>query len=181
MAGEQSSPASGSTPSPTVEGAVAGPSGEGYDPKCVFCRIARQEEPGTQLLPCESEDLVCFPDIRPGAPHHYLVVPKRHIGNCKILKKEDTSLVEKMITVGKTVLQQKNITNLSDVRMGFHWPPFCSIGHLHLHVLAPASQMGFLSRLIYRHNSYWFITADQRVVLILAHSKLKTWVLRNLL
>ncbi|XP_036622255.1 histidine triad nucleotide-binding protein 3 [Trichosurus vulpecula] len=153
-------PASGSS---AEEGAAAGPAREGYDPKCVFCRIALREEPGTQLLPCEPEDLVCFQDIRPGAPHHYLVVPKKHIGNCKTLKKEDTPLVEKMITVGKTVLQQKNVTDLSDVRMGFHWPPFCSVAHLHLHVLAPASQLGFLSRLVYRLNSYWFITADQLI------------------
>lgn len=26
---------------------------DGYDGKCVFCRIARREEPGTALLPCE--------------------------------------------------------------------------------------------------------------------------------
>uniref|UniRef100_A0A8B9NZ65 Adenosine 5'-monophosphoramidase HINT3 n=1 Tax=Apteryx owenii TaxID=8824 RepID=A0A8B9NZ65_APTOW len=99
-------------------------------------------------------------DIRPGAPHHYLVVPVEHMGNCKTLKKEH---IPKMVEVGKTVLQRNNFSDLNDVRMGFHWPPFCSISHLHLHVLAPASQLGFLSRLIYRINSYWFITAEQLI------------------
>ncbi|NXO15352.1 HINT3 protein, partial [Oriolus oriolus] len=129
-----------------------------YDGKCVFCRIARREEPGTALLPCEDEDLVCFRDIKPGAPHHYLVVPVKHMGNCKTLKTEHIPLVKRMMEVGKAVLQKNNFSDLNDVRMGFHCPPFCSIAHLHLHVLAPASQLGFFSRLYYRVNSYWFIT-----------------------
>ncbi|XP_067149865.1 adenosine 5'-monophosphoramidase HINT3 isoform X2 [Apteryx mantelli] len=168
MAGEEAAAAAAAPeaagPGPAQPPAEARPdggeagNGGGYDGKCVFCRIARREEPGTALLPCEYEDLVCFRDIRPGAPHHYLVVPVEHMGNCKTLKKEHIPVVKKMVEVGKTVLQRNNFSDLNDVRMGFHWPPFCSISHLHLHVLAPASQLGFLSRLIYRINSYWFIT-----------------------
>ncbi|XP_062980780.1 adenosine 5'-monophosphoramidase HINT3 [Elgaria multicarinata webbii] len=177
MAGEEggssgSSPAAEPSPSGgVVAGAAEGAGGGGgYDGKCVFCRISHGELTGTELLPCEHEDLVCFRDIRPGAPHHYLVVPKNHIGNCKTLKSEDIPLVERMMETGKSVLQRNKFTDLNDIRMGFHWPPFCSISHLHLHVLAPASQLGFLSRMVYRINSYWFITAEQLMERLKAES-----------
>ncbi|XP_053183044.1 histidine triad nucleotide-binding protein 3 [Scomber japonicus] len=134
---------------------------EGYDKKCIFCKIVNNEM-GTELLHCD-EDISCFRDIKPGAPHHYLVVPTKHVGNCKSLSKEHVPLVKRMVDKGKEILQKNNITDLSDVRLGFHWPPFCSVTHLHLHVLAPESQMGFMSRLFYRLNSYWFITADQLI------------------
>lgn len=117
---------------------------------------------GTELL--FADDVVsCFRDIKPGAPHHYLVVPSKHVGNCKSLGKEHIPLVERMVQTGKEMLQKNNMVDLDDVRFGFHWPPFCSVSHLHLHVLAPASQMSFMSRLFYRLNSYWFITADQLI------------------
>ena len=43
-------------------------------------------------------------------------------------------------------------------RMGFHLPPFSSVPHLHLHVLAPASEMNSRSLSRYGPQSYWFIT-----------------------
>ncbi|XP_023820104.1 histidine triad nucleotide-binding protein 3 [Oryzias latipes] len=136
----------------------------GYEKKCIFCRIVNREM-GTELL-YSDEEISCFRDIKPGAPHHYLVVPTQHVGNCKSLSKEHVPLVNRLVDVGKEILQKNNVMDLSDVRFGFHWPPFCSVTHLHLHVLAPASQMGFMSRLIFRLNSYWFITADQLIEIL---------------
>lgn len=60
-----------------------------------------------------------------------------------------------MIEVGKNVLQE-NGGDFNDVLLGFHRPPFNSVGHLHLHIISPASQMNFLSRLIFKPNTWWF-------------------------
>lgn len=60
-----------------------------------------------------------------------------------------------MVQIGKKVLED-NGGDVNDVRLGFHCPPFNSISHLHLHVISPASEMGFFSRLVFKPNTYWF-------------------------
>uniref|UniRef100_A0A2K5C2Y5 Adenosine 5'-monophosphoramidase HINT3 n=1 Tax=Aotus nancymaae TaxID=37293 RepID=A0A2K5C2Y5_AOTNA len=138
----------------TCEATAKSPEPKDNDSTCVFCRIAGQQDPGTELLHCENEDVVCSKDIKPAATHHYLMVTKKHIGNCRSLRKDQVELVENIVTVGKTILERNNFTDFMNVRMGFHMPLFCSISHLHLHGLAPVDQLV---------NSYWFITADHLI------------------
>ena len=124
--------------------------------RCVFCKIAMKEQDSRIVY--EDENIVAFPDIRPAVRHHFLVIPKQHNGNPKTLATaEDVKLLENLVAVGEKVLQEQG-ADTQDVRMGFHWPPFNSVQHLHLHVLSPASQMSFLSRQIFKRGSFWFVS-----------------------
>lgn len=44
------------------------------------------------LLIFQDENVVVFPDIKPAAPHHYLIVSKEHILDAKTLSPEHKSL-----------------------------------------------------------------------------------------
>ncbi|XP_040920364.1 histidine triad nucleotide-binding protein 3-like isoform X4 [Toxotes jaculatrix] len=127
---------------------------------CPFCQIANNQIDTEILL--SDDQLVCFRDLKPGATHHYLVVPRRHIDN-----------LERMEEMGRSILERNKVCDLDDIRMGFHLPPFSSVPHLHLHALAPASKMNFRSQLRYGSQSYWFITVDQVLSQLKTHGKVK--------
>lgn len=129
-------------------------------PSCIFCKIGATngQTTNTNIL-YQDDDVIAFPDIKPAAKHHTLVISKQHIVNAKVLTSEHKELVQKMVDTGKKLMQEQGIV-LDDVRYGFHWPPFYSIGHLHLHVIAPVSEMNFLSKIIFKPNTWWFVTAD---------------------
>lgn len=131
----------------------------GYDQNCIFCEVV-QRKTDTEILQSD-EELCCFRDLVPGAKHHYLVVPNTHIVSCLSLRKEHVPLVKKMVEVGKAVLLKHNFTDLRDIRLGFHVPPFTSVPHLHLHVLAPASEMDSRSLRNYGPQSFRFLTAEK--------------------
>lgn len=126
---------------------------------CIFCDI------GTGLtdtvLLYEDKDYVCFKDIKPDAPYHYLVTPRDHYPNVKYLTQKSIPMIEEMADIGSTVLKEHYTGDHSDSRTGFHWPPFSSVLHLHLHVLAPISEMSFIKRnMVFRKDSIAFVTVE---------------------
>jgi len=58
-----------------------------------------------------------------------------------------------------------NINDLSLmlIRMGFHWPPFYTIGHLHLHAIAPAKSMSIFNRYVAFNPSLSYIFVDVNI------------------
>lgn len=52
-------------------------------------------------------------------------------------------------------------------RMGFHWPPFNSISHLHMHVIYPISSMSYISRAVFKSGTFWFVEVrDQSLLFV---------------
>lgn len=137
--------------------AAEGNSELGRDENCVFCKIVSKESPAEILY--ENDKFVCFRDIRPAAPHHYLVVPRHHVSDPKSLTKEQVPMVERMVEFGKQVLLQQG-ASIEDSRIGFHWPPFVFVRHLHLHLISPVGEMSWFNRtLLFRQDSFAFVTA----------------------
>ncbi|XP_014288271.1 adenosine 5'-monophosphoramidase HINT3 isoform X2 [Halyomorpha halys] len=122
---------------------------------CIFCTIVNENDQSKIVY--QDDDVVAFPDIKPAAENHYLIIPRTHLPNAKDLDSSHRSLVEHMIKVGNDILTEKNV-DLSNSRLGFHWPPFNTIAHLHLHAIAPVDKMSFVSKLIFRPDSYWFVS-----------------------
>jgi hypothetical protein len=56
-----------------------------------------------------------------------------------------------------------NGADMSDVRLGFHWPLF-AVGHLHLHAISPTNQMTWLQRLEF--SSSFFGDVDRAVKML---------------
>jgi len=132
------------------------------DDKCIFCTIATGNDPSTTLL-VDNETVVAFADIKPVAEHHYLVIPKKnnpHISNVKQLSSNDIDLVNYMKDQGVQLLESKGV-DIEQALFGFHWPPFNTVNHLHLHCIAPASDMSFLHRVAFKPGTLWFANVHQ--------------------
>ena len=127
---------------------------------CIFCKIiaGSASGPKTDFL-FDDDDFVVFRDIRPATKHHYLIIPKQHRKDSSSLTDIDVDFVERMVTIGKEVLEKQG-ADVDDNRMGFHWPPFHTVSHLHMHVISAQNEMGWLARIIFRPDSFWFVTVD---------------------
>lgn len=139
----------------------------------VFGSILRGELPARVLA--ESSTLLAFWDIKPRAPLHALIIPKAFVGSVFDLTAKDVPLLMEMQRIGEDLVVQQQqqqqqqlssqndkIINKDDLRLCFHIPPFHSVDHLHLHVLAPVRDMGAYYKYVkYNPRTRWCITLDQ--------------------
>ncbi|XP_055378859.1 adenosine 5'-monophosphoramidase HINT3 isoform X2 [Condylostylus longicornis] len=111
------------------------------------------------VIEFENEEIVIFKDIKPASDYHFLAVSKVHIDNVKSLKVEDKPLIVNMEISLKEHIKSKGVDE-SDSLFGFHWPPFNSVKHLHMHGIAPVSKMSVLTKMVYKPGSPWFSTSE---------------------
>jgi histidine triad (HIT) family protein len=101
---------------------------------CLFCRISCGETPTEFLF--ENDTLVVFKDIRPVAPVHLLIVPKKHIRSINDLQEADQSILSELLMTARDMAVQCGIAKsgyrlFTNVERGGGQVIF----HLHLHLI----------------------------------------------
>lgn len=102
---------------------------------CLFCKIIAGGIPADKVY--EDQELLAFRDIRPQAPIHVLIIPKRHIATINDLTPADAELVGKLYLTAKQIAADLGVTE-----SGYRTVMNCNrdsgqdVFHIHLHVLA---------------------------------------------
>src|SRR5262245_55983452 len=101
---------------------------------CLFCSIAAKKMKAAVIA--ETDDLVAFRDIRPQAPTHVLVIPRKHIATLNDLSEEDGPLVGKMVLLAGKIARDEKIDG-PGYRTVFNVNAEAgqTVFHIHLHVL----------------------------------------------
>ncbi len=101
---------------------------------CLFCKISNGEVPGDIVH--ENDLVLAFNDINPQAPHHVLIIPRKHISTINDISVNDRKVLGEMHLVAKQVAAERGISE-SGYRTVFNCNSDAGqvIYHIHLHLL----------------------------------------------
>jgi histidine triad (HIT) family protein len=101
---------------------------------CLFCNIAAKTTPAQIVF--ENDHVVAFRDIRPVAPTHALVIPKRHIRGVHDATAEDAAILGQVLLAARDVAEKLGLAE-SGYRLVLNQGPDAgqSVFHVHCHVL----------------------------------------------
>jgi len=100
---------------------------------CLFCKIIAGEIPSKKVY--EDEQVYAFEDIKPAAPTHVLIVPKRHFAGLKEAAPSDAEIIGYCHLIAAKLGRERNIED--GYRTVFNVGPRSgqSVFHLHLHLI----------------------------------------------
>ena len=99
---------------------------------CLFCKIVRGEIPARLLA--SNEHAIAFPDLRPVAPSHALVIPRAHFDS--LAEVNDFAVLGAMHALAVQVAREAGLDQTgfrTVINTGPHGGQ--TVFHLHLHVL----------------------------------------------
>jgi histidine triad (HIT) family protein len=99
----------------------------------IFSKIIAREIPADILF--EDELCLAFRDIRPQAPTHFLVIPKKEIVSLAELSDEDESIVGRCLMVAARVAAEQGLDGGYRLIANTGSDGGQEVPHLHFHVL----------------------------------------------
>ncbi len=102
--------------------------------QCIFCRIVERTLPARIVF--EDDEILAFEDVRPQAPVHILIVPRKHLASLKDATADDAPLLGRMHMVAVQLardrgLETRGYRTVINTGSGAGQTVF----HLHIHLL----------------------------------------------
>jgi histidine triad (HIT) family protein len=105
---------------------------------CLFCKIIKREIPGSIIY--EDDRVIAFNDIKPQAPTHVLVVPKRHIESLNELQPGDDQIVGELVRRAAAIAKERGVSASGfRVVLNTNRDGGQTVFHIHLHLLGGRS------------------------------------------
>jgi histidine triad (HIT) family protein len=102
--------------------------------ECIFCQIATGKIPSDTVY--QDEEVIAFHDIKPLAPVHLIIIPRRHIPSLVHISEADLPLVTRMIAIANQLAEREGVA-----QSGYRLVINCGqeggqvVPHLHLHLI----------------------------------------------
>ena len=100
---------------------------------CLFCNMIAGKTPSRKVF--EDEQVLAIEDIRPQAPTHVLVIPKKHIRGLKEAKPEDKEIIGHSHLVAAQIARERGIEDGYRTVYNVGARSGQSVFHLHLHLM----------------------------------------------
>jgi histidine triad (HIT) family protein len=100
---------------------------------CLFCNVIEGTTKSRKVY--EDDRVFVFEDVKPQAPTHVLIVPKKHIRGLKEAQPEDAEIIGYMHLIAAQLARERGIED--GYRTVFNVGPNSgqSVFHLHLHLI----------------------------------------------
>jgi len=101
---------------------------------CIFCKIVNKEIPAKVVF--ENEKAIVFHDIKPKAPVHYLVIPKKHVASLNEIKEENKELLGDLLFIAREAAEKAGIKE-TGYKLTIHTGEGGGqeVFHFHIHLL----------------------------------------------
>lgn len=105
---------------------------------CIFCKIVGGQIPATVVY--EDDTVLAFNDIKPAAPVHVIIIPRKHIASVNELTEDNAGVIGDIHLAAKRIAEKLGISE-----KGFRLINNCGVGagqtvfHLHYHLIGGVS------------------------------------------
>ena len=102
---------------------------------CIFCKIVSGDIPAEKVF--ENEQVIAFHDLSPQAPHHILIIPKKHIASLNEFSAEDAAIFGEMGQAVKEIARELNVDEAGyRVVINCNSDGGQTVFHTHMHFMA---------------------------------------------